>query len=99
MFNTFIGTNILGLDPYGNDKGGVLIGGSAYENLIGTVSFRNRNIISANLGNGVTLQPLTHLNAVVHNYIGIDRFGRSLPNAGQPVVDHGTRNLVLGNRT
>ncbi len=99
VFNTFIGTNILGLDPYGNDKGGVLIGGSAYENLIGTVSFRNRNIISANLGNGVTLQPLTHLNAVVHNYIGIDRFGRSLPNAGQPVVDHGTRNLVLGNRT
>ncbi len=99
VFNTFIGTNILGLDDFGNARGGVLIGGSAYENLIGTVSFRNHNIISANKGNGVTLQRLTHLNAVVHNYIGLDRFGHSLPNAGQPVVDHGTRNLVLGNRT
>jgi hypothetical protein len=99
VFNTFIGTNILGLDDFGNQRGGVLIGGSAYENLIGTVSFRYHNIISANKGNGVTLQRLTHLNAVVHNYIGLDRFGRSLPNAGQPVVDHGTRNLVLGNRT
>jgi parallel beta-helix repeat protein len=99
VFDSFIGTNILGLGSYGNGRGGVLIGGSAYENLIGTLSFRNHNIISANKGNGVTLQRLTHLNAVVHNYIGLDRFGRSLPNAGQPVVDHGTRNLVLGNRT
>src|SRR5262249_59226167 len=99
VFDTFIGTDILGTEPFGNQRGGVLIGGDAYENLIGTITLRNHNIISANEGNGVTLQRLTHLNAVVHNYIGVDRFGRRLPNAGQPVVDHGTRNLVLGNRT
>ena len=99
VFDTFIGTDILGTEPFGNQRGGVLIGGSAYENLIGTISLRNHNIISANEGNGVTLQRLTHLNAVVHNYIGLDRLGDSLPNAGQPVVDHGTRNLVAGNRT
>ena len=99
VFNTYIGTLILGVKPQGNMRGGVLIGGAAYENLIGTISFRNRNIISANKGNGVTLQRLTHLNAVVHNYIGIGRTGRNLPNTGRPVVNLGTANIILGNRT
>ena len=59
VFNTFIGTMILGVERLGNQRGGVLISGSAYENLIGTLSFRNHNIISANKGNGVTLQRRT----------------------------------------
>jgi hypothetical protein len=64
-----------------------------------TGSFRNHNIISAIRGNGVTLEQRTSLNAVVHNYIGIGRTGRNLPNTGRPVVDRGVRNLILGNRT
>jgi parallel beta-helix repeat protein len=99
VFSTYIGTLILGVEPQGNMRGGVLISGSAYENLIGTGSFRNHNIISANRGNGVTLEQRTSLNAVVHNYIGIGRTGRNLPNTGRPVVDRGVRNLILGNRT
>jgi hypothetical protein len=99
VFNTFIGTNILGQGAFGNQQGGVLIAGRASETLVGTIGFKNHNIISANRGNGVTLRRLTHLNAVVHNYIGLDRFGRSMPNAGQPVVNRGTRLLGLGKRT
>jgi parallel beta-helix repeat protein len=105
VFGTFIGTDLRGTTALGNDRGGVLIAGSASRNLIGAVLFGAQlgrapvNLISGNTGNGVTLTRGTSLNAVLRNFIGLDLLGRSLPNTGSPVVDLGTGNIILGNRT
>ncbi len=98
VFGSFIGTAILGLTGLGNQKGGVLIGGTAYGNSIGSVVSRPSDLISGNAGHGVTLRAGTHDNRVINNYIGLDRVGRLLPNTRRAVVDRGTRNTFRGNR-
>jgi len=99
VFTSFIGTNLLGVKSLGNQKGGVLIGGSAYRNVIGQATARPpSNLISGNTGNGVTLRAGTRLNRVINNYIGLDRFGRYLPNSGRAVVNRGRHNTIRRNR-
>jgi parallel beta-helix repeat protein len=99
VFGSFIGTQILGVKALGNKNGGVLIAGHAYRNFIGQKTARPSNLISGNTGIGVTLSRGTHGNFVVNNYIGLDRFGRYLPNSGRPIVNTGHRNTILGNRS
>jgi parallel beta-helix repeat protein len=99
VFLTFVGTRIGGLRAAGNRKGGILIGGRACLNSVGDVRTRPSNLISGNTGNGVTLRTRTCRNQVVNNYIGLDRFGRRLPNTGRPIVNRGHRNVIFGNRT
>jgi parallel beta-helix repeat protein len=98
VFGTFVGTQIGGLAALGNGRGGVLIGGAAYANLIGGRGRPPLNLISGNTGNGVTLARLTRRNLVVRNYIGLGRMGTKLPNSGLPVVNLGRRNIVAANR-
>jgi parallel beta-helix repeat protein len=98
VFGSFIGTAIFGLTGLGNQRGGILIGGTAYGNSIGNVLSRPSDLISGNSGNGVTLLKGTHDNRVVNNYIGLDRFGRRLRNTGRAVVNRGTANTFRGNR-
>jgi hypothetical protein len=98
VFNSYIGPGILGLTALGNQKGGVLVGGGAYGNSIGNRVMRPSDLISANHGIGLTLLRGTHDNRVINNYIGLDRLGRRLPNAGRPVVNLGRRNRFSGNR-
>jgi hypothetical protein len=98
VFRSFIGTAILGLSALPNGRGGVLIGGSAYANTIGDAHPVPANLISGNVGNGVTLGFGTEANLVIGNYIGLDRLGHKLPNTGKPVVDHG-HNVVKHNHT
>jgi parallel beta-helix repeat protein len=97
VFRGFIGTEILGEDAAANGRGGVLIGGTAYRNVIGIANARRANIISGNGGNGVTLRAGTRGNRVLSNFIGINRTRGRLPNAGLPVLDLGHRNLIAGN--
>ncbi len=97
VFTGFIGTAILGVKRLGNQRGGILIGGTAYRNVIGAAGSDPANLISGNSGIGVTLQAGTRGNFVINNYIGLNRFGRSLPNAGRPVVNRGSRNTIRGN--
>ncbi len=97
VFGSFIGTKIFGLGALGNRHGGVLIAGTAYRNSIGARA-KPLNLISGNTGNGVTLRAGTHDNRVIHNYIGLDRIGRSLPNTGLPLVNRGVANTIRGNR-
>ncbi len=99
VFRSFIGTEILGVTALGNGRGGVLIGGTAYRNVIGIAFARRANIISGNHGDGVTLRAGTRGNRVLSNFIGINRTRRRLPNGGVPVLDLGQRNLIAGNRT
>jgi parallel beta-helix repeat protein len=98
VFSSFIGTAILGLTGLGNQKGGVLIGGTAYGNSIGTFMSRPSDLLSGNTGHGILLLTGTHDNRVINNYIGLDRIGRLLRNTGVAVVDMGTRNRFRGNR-
>jgi parallel beta-helix repeat protein len=99
VFASFIGPAILGLTRLGNQAGGVLIGGRAYHNLIGDSGPLPANLISGNAGAGLTLRAGASGNAVLRNYIGLDRRGRPLPNTGPAVVNHGRHNLIRGNRT
>ena len=98
VFSSFIGTAILGLTRLGNQKGGVLVGGTAHGNSIGTLMSRPSDLISGNTGNGILLLTGTHDNRVINNYIGLDRIGRLLRNTGVAVVNMGTRNTFRGNR-
>ncbi len=98
VFSSFIGIAILGLKAAGNDKGGILLAGHARANTIGGGKMP-ANLISGNTGNGVTLGSGTSRNLVLSNYIGLDRFGRPLPNTGRPVVNRGHRNVIRGNRS
>ena len=98
VFRSFIGTQILGVKALGNKKGGVLIAGHAYGNLIGQKTHGPANLISGNTGIGVTLSSGTLGNSVINNYIGLDRFGRYLRNSGRPIVNTGHHNTIRGNR-
>jgi len=37
-------------------------------------------------------------NLIINNYIGLNRRARRLPNTGRPVVNHGSGNIIRGNR-
>jgi hypothetical protein len=99
VFRSFIGTQILGLNALGNEKGGVLIAGHAHGNLIGQATRTPANLISGNAGVGVTLSSGTLRNSVIDNYIGLDRRGHYLRNSGAPIVNNGQHNTIRGNRT
>ncbi len=99
VLDTFIGTKILGFKALGNQRGGILIAGSAYRNTIGHARSYPANLISGNNGNGVTLLRRTHNNRVIHNYIGLDRVGRYLRNTGRAIVNRGRSNIIRHNRT
>jgi hypothetical protein len=45
-----------------------------------------------------TLRAGTRRNRVINNYIGLDRFGRRLPNTGHAVINKGRGNTIRGNR-
>ena len=99
VFSSYAGTNATGTSALANQKGGVLLTGHVYANVIGAINLRPANLISGNTGTGVLLRAGTIRNLVINNYIGLDRLGRRLPNTGPPVVDNGTRNIIRGNRT
>jgi parallel beta-helix repeat protein len=99
VFGSFIGTQLLGVKALGNKRGGVLIAGHAYRNVIGQKTHRPSNLVSGNTGIGVTLSSGTLRNSVVNNYIGLDRFGRYLRNSGRPIVNTGHHNTIIGNRS
>src|SRR5579859_537538 len=99
VLRTFIGTKILGAEAAPNGRGGVLLGGGAYDNSIGVTLLRPKaNIISGNKGVGVTLLAGTHHNRVIGNLIGVSRTGRRLPNSRGALLNLGHRNLIIGNR-
>jgi hypothetical protein len=98
IFSDFDGTKISGVQALGNGRGGILIGGGAYANVVGSLR-TPANLISGNTGNGVTLRAGTRFNVVINNYVGLDRLGRSLRNAGQAIVNRGRHNIVRRNHS
>lgn len=99
VMRSAIGTDTIATGALGNQAGGVLLAGTAANNAIGTPRLHPANLISGNTGIGVTLLSRTRGNWVIDNYIGLGRFGHSLPNTGRPVLNRGRHNHILGNRT
>jgi parallel beta-helix repeat protein len=92
-----IGTNALGVQAVPNQKGGILIDGSAHDNVVGlSHSSRPNVLISGNTGNGVTLTKHTRSNRVTNSYIGLSRTKQPLPNSGVAILDNGTGNVFDG---
>ncbi len=84
----FIGSDMTGLAPLGNTIEGVVVGGSARDNTIGGTVIDARNLISANLGDGISIWGSgTTSNAFLSNYIGTDITGAVV--AGMGNIDEG----------
>jgi parallel beta-helix repeat protein len=102
VFNTYVGLNEHG--TFGNQHGGILIGGQASDNMIGgppaTASRPVADIISGNTGNGITLGPNTTSTQILNNVIGYGIDGTTLvPNTGEPIVENGSvGNTISGNQ-
>jgi CSLREA domain-containing protein len=100
FLGNFIGTDQTGTQPIGNG-GGVWLGSGSNNNLVGGLQEGVGNLISGNLGNGVTIaEPGSTRNDVQGNYIGTDVTGiYALGNGGQGVnIGNGASdNLVSGN--
>jgi parallel beta-helix repeat protein len=83
IFHSFIGTEILGVQAFGNGDDGILIGGNAQDTTIGGTAPFDQNVISGNQGDGIQLSGTSHGTQVIGNFIGSDRNGR------QPVGNQG----------
>jgi parallel beta-helix repeat protein len=104
VFNTYIGTGVLGVSALPNALGGIYVGGSATNNVIGgapNVTQPTRNLISGNGGYGVTLDAGTSSIAVIGNIIGLNPLEVPLPNAIGPIYVNpaSTSDTVEGNLT
>lgn len=108
----YIGTNATGARALGNRFEGVDIFRGAVDNTIGGRRHRDRNVISANHGDGVDIDGTrTRHNVVRGNYLGIDATGRhALGNSFEGVAiyegaadnaiggpQRGDRNVISGN--
>ena len=91
IFNNFIGTDVVGKFALANQQGGIYVGPYAVGNSIGGSSSDpkepKKNIVSGNVGNGVTLDTGSSYTSVIDNWIGLDKAGRKvLPNSRRPIV-------------
>jgi parallel beta-helix repeat protein len=104
VINSFIGTDVVGEAALGNDLGGILVGQTSHNDTIGgsavTPSEPVADLVSGNMGNGITLAPGTDSIQVINNSIGFTRTGQpTLPNTGQPIVSTGSTNdTITGNQ-
>jgi hypothetical protein len=72
----YIGTDFTGTRALGNSSSGVFLASGASNNTIGGMTAAARNVISGNIGNGVSIDGSgTSGNLVAGNYIGTDCTG------------------------
>ena len=93
----FVGTDAAGMSALPNGNGGIVIGfgASGFGNRIGGTSFQARNLISGNVGPGVSAA--FGANHVEGNFIGVDATGAAaLGNSDRGVSVSGTANVVGG---
>ncbi|MDJ0696270.1 right-handed parallel beta-helix repeat-containing protein [Mastigocoleus sp. MO_188.B34] len=98
--DNYIGTDATGTIALGNENEGIKIKEGASKNLIGTGDFRDRNLISGNVDDGVDIGGEgTRRNEVKGNYIGTDITGtKALGNDdGIQIKDGSSKNIVAGN--
>jgi hypothetical protein len=104
LAGNFIGTDVSGAAALGNGGGGVVVSVGATDNVIGGTLLAQRNVIAASAGGPVFGHGIliaddgTDGNQVLGNFIGTDRFGYPLGNAGSGVEIRGnaSNNLIGG---
>ncbi len=88
----FIGTTSGGTSALAN-KTGIAVTGSALNNTIGGTTAASHNVVSGNIGNGITTDNGCNNNTLRGNYIGINAAGTTaVANGG-----HGVRLSSIGN--
>ncbi|MFH2140932.1 MAG: fibronectin type III domain-containing protein, partial [Bacteroidota bacterium] len=106
IIGNFIGTDYTGTDSIGNDKGiwithlDTLL--SPSNNIIGGSTLNERNIISGNTREGITIDGIgADSNIVRGNFIGVDKTGlTALPNGGHGIgIWNGPKNNLIGGDT
>jgi VCBS repeat-containing protein len=91
----FIGTDLSGLAAFGNGRDGVRVDVLTSGNTIGGHAPGAGNLISGNLGNGITL--MGNSNTVAGNIIGLAANGQTpLANQRGIVIDHAQNNVIGG---
>jgi len=75
VIGNYIGTDITGMKPLGNGRGGVVIESGADNNVVGGTSPGERNVISGNGCGALMSDPDTTGNVVIGNYIGTNATG------------------------
>lgn len=76
IIGNYIGTNATGTTDAGNTDNGVYIHASSHNNSVGGISAADRNVISGNDNDGVSIgQPGSTSNTVLGNYIGLKADG------------------------
>ena len=97
VLGNYIGTDASGTNAVPNGKSGVLIGGGANANLIGSTNPAGRNILSGNTEYGIYLTN-TLGNIISGNYIGLDGSGETALGNGLSGIAlyGGTQNLIGG---
>ncbi len=98
VIGNFIGTDATGTTALGNG-GGVLIWSTCFNRIGGTKS-GERNIISGNTGNGISIGGSALDNLILGNYIGTDANAtRALGNGTGVCINEAARHNFLGGTT
>jgi Astacin (Peptidase family M12A) len=74
VLGNYIGTDFSGTNAVPNGKSGVLLGGGASGNIIGSTNPAGRNILSGNTEYGIWISNTVN-NVILGNYIGTDASG------------------------
>jgi hypothetical protein len=94
-----IGLNAAGTAAIGNQFEGIAMFGSASSNIIGGTSNASINVISGNVGSGISISGVgTKSNKVQHNFVGTNLNGTAaLPNnAGVQIFGGAASNMIGG---
>jgi hypothetical protein len=83
VVGNLIGIDLSGTQAFGNTGNGVFLPGGASDNRIGGPDQRDRNIVSGNANNGITVNSGSG-NLVIGNYVGTDVTGSLALGNGQP---------------
>jgi len=96
----FIGTDVKGTSDIGNLKGGVDIV-EVRGNIVGGADAGDRNVVSGNFGNGITVALKASANIIQGNYVGVDVSGKTtVLNLGEGVeISSSATNNTIGGTT
>jgi hypothetical protein len=91
-----VGTDITGTKALGNTGAGIVVTNDASYNLIGTVE---RNVVAGNGWHGIGVYNNANYNQIKNNWVGIDKAGKSMPNAQTAIILSTSRyNTVQNNK-